>query len=78
MSTSDLLALPCGHKAVITEIKAEEPLRSRLLDLGFLPGAEVAALFAAPSGSPRAYGICGTVIALRGTDAATILIGGMA
>ncbi len=49
-------------------------LGRRLLDLGFVEGAFVKRLFAAPSGDPAAYGICGAVIALRADDASGIAV----
>ena len=45
-----------------------------MLDLGFIPGAPVSALQAAPWGDPVAYGVRGAVIALRREDARRILI----
>jgi DtxR family transcriptional regulator, Mn-dependent transcriptional regulator len=39
--------------------------RRRLLDLGFVPGAEVKAELSSPTGDPMAYRIRGTLIALR-------------
>ncbi len=50
-------------------LTGESPISERLHELGFTPGADVHFLFAAPSGNPRAYGIRGTVIALRNKDA---------
>lgn len=67
-----LSRLPLGSSACIVTLLNPEPLRTRLMDLGFVPGAHITALFAAPSGSPRAYGILNTVIALRQGDAALV------
>lgn len=44
----------------------------RLQDLGFTFGCEITPLFRAPSGDPTAYGLRGSVIALRFCDAALI------
>ena len=67
-----LHTVPEGAAAVIRDIQIDGALRRRLLDLGFTPGAEVACLFAAPSGDPRAYMVRGSVIALRRGDAENI------
>ena len=69
-----LSRLPLGKTARVRSLSAKEPLRSRLLDLGFVPGSEITPLYAAPLGDPRAYRICDTVIALRQRDAATVAV----
>ena len=69
-----LSRLPLGRSARILSLSAAEPLNSRLLDLGFMPGGMVRPLYAAPLGDPRAYLICETVIALRQRDAATVTV----
>lgn len=68
----DLSSLPTGGGATIDTLLTKDPLRRRLFDLGFTPGAHVRCLFAAPGGDPRAYLIRDTVIALRNADAKTI------
>lgn len=67
--TNTLLDVPCGHSAVITAVKADGPMRARLLDLGFAAGRTVDCLFSSPLGDPRAYRVLGTIIALRAKDA---------
>lgn len=69
-----LSRLPIDREARILSLSAEEPLQSRLLDLGFVPGGMVRPLYAAPLGDPRAYLVCETVIALRQRDAATVAV----
>ena len=69
-----LSRLPLGKAARILSLSAQEPLRGRLLDLGFVPGSPIRPLYAAPLGDPRAYLICETVIALRQRDAATVAV----
>ncbi len=70
-----LSRLPLGKTARVLTLSAEEPLKGRLMDLGFVPGSEVRPLFSAPMGDPRAYLVCDTVIALRQRDAATVAVG---
>ena len=69
-----LSRLPIDREARILSLSAEEPLQSRLMDLGFVPGSSIRPLYAAPLGDPRAYLICETVIALRQRDAATVAV----
>ena len=66
--------LPEGRSARIHGLNLPDLRRRRMLDLGFVPGAVVTALYASPWGSPAAYGICGAVIALRREDAAAVTI----
>ena len=69
-----LSRLPLGKRARVRSLSAGEPLKGRLLDLGFVPESEITPLYAAPLGDPRAYLICDTVIALRQRDAATVAV----
>ena len=69
-----LSRLPLGKRARVRSLSAVEPLKGRLLDLGFVPESEITPLYAAPLGDPRAYLICDTVIALRQRDAATVAV----
>ena len=69
MQQASLSSISEGDCAVIDFLDASGMTRRRLLDLGFTPGARVTCLFTAPSGSPRAYMIRGSVIALRRSDA---------
>ena len=69
-----LSRLPIDREARILSLSAEEPLQSRLMDLGFVPGGMVCPLYAAPLKDPRAYLVCETVIALRQRDAATVAV----
>ena len=69
-----LAALAIGEHATVRALHCAGRERRRLLELGFVPGAEVQALHRAPFGDPVAYGICGAVIALRRADSAHIII----
>ena len=44
------------------------------LDLGFAEGAGIRCLFRSMFGDPTAYEICGTVIALRAGDSASVFV----
>ena len=71
---STLSSLGRDGTAVISALNTGGAMRRRLMDLGFIPGARVTALFRGLSGGPTAYLVCGTVIALRECDAATIIV----
>ena len=66
--------LPIGYSAQIVSLKKDGNLRQRLLDLGFVEGTHVIALFKSPSGDPIAYSVRGTVIAIRREDTRCITV----
>lgn len=66
--------LPVGVRATVTGLAAPEPVRRRWMELGFVPGGEVAAAQESPWGDPVAYAVCGAVIALRRADARRIAV----
>ncbi len=63
-----------GMTGYVTVVGGQDPLRRRLLDLGFTPGARVAAVRRGPLGSPTVYLIRGALIALRPADSRTVLV----
>jgi ferrous iron transport protein A len=63
-----------GQRARVVEILVEGQTRRRLLDLGLLPGAEVRAVMRSPLGTPMAYDIRGSILALRPEDASKITV----
>ena len=71
-----LRQLSPGESASIATLEHTGQRRRRLMELGFVPGAPITALQAAPWGDPVAYGVCGAVIALRREDAERITITG--
>ena len=62
-----------GEQGTVKEIKAGGGMGRRLMDLGFVKGAKVACLLAAPGGGMRAYRVRRTVIALRQADARRVI-----
>ena len=74
MATATLDCLSPGQWATIADLAFSDRKQRRLLDLGFVPGAAVTALQAAPWGDPVAYAVCGSVIALRRADAQRIIV----
>lgn len=74
MAKETLLALKKGEHGTVTEISTQNKSFRRLLDMGFVRGAEITMLGTAPLGGMRAYRICGAVIAIRECDAQNIHI----
>ena len=70
----NLAQLQPGESAAVVALTGSNSQRHRLLDLGFVPGCQVTALYAAPWGDPVAYQVCGAVIALRRREAETVSI----
>ncbi|MBN1921790.1 MAG: FeoA domain-containing protein [Anaerolineae bacterium] len=66
--------LPIGSQARVAEVRGGGKHQRRMLDMGFVPGAEVIVVREAPLGDPVAYRVKDTLIALRKEDADTILV----
>ncbi|MCK4598941.1 FeoA domain-containing protein [Candidatus Bipolaricaulota bacterium] len=66
--------LPVGVRAVVAEVKGGGKQQRRMLDMGLVPGAEVTVIRTASLGSPVEYRVKGTAIAMRRSDANTILV----
>ncbi|GMV37261.1 MAG: hypothetical protein AMXMBFR61_17690 [Fimbriimonadales bacterium] len=63
-----------GESARVVSLASEGPERRRLLDLGFVPGAQIRASLRSPLGDPTAYEVRGALIALRREQAARITV----
>lgn len=72
--STDLTALRAGQQATVQRLSASGAMRRRLQDIGLIEGTRVECVGASPLGDPSAYLIRGAVIALRGSDAAQILV----
>lgn len=68
------LAPPARGRVLDISPRCRGAERRRFLDLGFIPGTEVAAELVSPSGDPTAYRVRDTVIALRSEQARLINI----
>jgi len=66
--------LPVDSRARVVEIAGSGKHQRRMLDMGFVPGAEVTTVRKAPLGDPIEYRIKGTAVALRAKDADTVLV----
>ena len=69
MTVNDLAV---GQSGVITQVEGEGALRQHLLDMGVLPGAEIALVKTAPLGDPLEVRLHGYELALRRAEAETI------
>jgi ferrous iron transport protein A len=58
----------------IKQLCSNNPMKRRLMDLGFLPGTKITCLFQSPAKDPLAYRICGTTIVLRKEDSKSITV----
>jgi DtxR family Mn-dependent transcriptional regulator len=71
-----LSGLKIGERGVVLSISARlrGVERRRMLDLGILPGTDIRAEMASPSGNPTAYRVRGALIALREEQARLITV----
>ena len=63
-----------GQTVQVASLLATGSMRRRLLDIGLVEGTAVTCLQRSPSGDPVAYGIRGSVIALRREDSSQVLV----
>ena len=73
--TVKLSSLPIGCPGHVLRVSMGGDVRRHIMDLGFTPGATVEKLYSAWAGSPAAYRVRGTTVALRTGDADRILVG---
>jgi len=66
--------LPAGARALVVEVLGGGRHQRRMLDMGFVPGADVAVIKEAPLGDPVEYRVKGTTVALRRTDANSVMV----
>jgi ferrous iron transport protein A len=63
-----------GESGVLARIELPEADATRLMELGFLPGAHIVAARSAPGGDPRVFRVDGTEFALRRDTARRLLV----
>lgn len=66
--------LEIGEKAKIIEVTADQEIKRRLLDVGFVKGSLIEKILINPSKNMIAYYIKGAVIAIRKSDTEKILV----
>ena len=64
--------LKTGQKALVIRINATGPFKKRLLEMGFVAGAEVEVIKYAPLKDPVEYLVKGYHVSLRHEEASTI------
>ena len=69
-----LHTLQAGEQGIITKLDTNGTIRRRLQDMGMIEGTQITCMQKSLWGDPAAYGIRGSVIALRAQDAAQILV----
>lgn len=60
--------LKLNETGYIKDLKCNDGVKRRLLDLGLIKGTKVVPVFVSPSGDPTAFEIRGSVIAIRVED----------
>jgi ferrous iron transport protein A len=74
MAETTLDTLRPGEAAHVVSLTPGHPLRRRLMELGFIRGAKVSVLRAAPMGDPTMLRLGGTELALRRSDLASVRV----
>lgn len=74
MNTMRLADLTLGASAVVTAVSGDSRIASRLMEMGFVPGAAVQVLRRAPFGGPIQYRVHGVSISMRIAEAACISV----
>lgn len=69
-----LADLPTGQSGILAELDLSPEDAVRLMELGFLPGAWVHAVGAAPGGDPRVFRVDGAQVALRRETARLLIL----
>jgi ferrous iron transport protein A len=70
-----LADIALGTRVLVHELLHEDEMRTRLLELGFLPGTEVRVVRRAPLGCPVEIDVGGARFSLRRDVLGSILVG---
>ena len=73
-SWQTLLDLQDGERGLLEAIDLPLDHATRLMEMGFLPGAEISRGCSAPGGDPRVFRVSGSEVAIRRETAAHLLI----
>lgn len=73
-SATTLDRLGPGEHAVVTAVSGSGPMSVRLLEMGFVPGVEVAVVKRAPLGDPLELRLRGYHVSLRRAEARRVEI----
>jgi Fe2+ transport system protein FeoA len=69
-----LAALREGEEGVLETLDLPDDIATRLMELGFLPGARIRAGRAAPGGDPRVFEVDGSDVAIRRETASRLVL----
>jgi ferrous iron transport protein A len=71
---TSLADLRVGQRAIVKDVEGEGRMMVRLLEMGFVPGVEVALVKRAPLGDPLELRLRGYHVSLRRAEAAAIRV----
>ncbi len=74
VNTLRLADLTPGSSAIVTAIGGASRIASRLMEMGFVPGAVVQVLRRAPFGGPVQYRVHGVSISMRSAEASCVSV----
>lgn len=69
-----LADLAQGQHGMLERLEVPDDVARRLMELGFVPGSRITAMFSAPGGDPCIYRVNGCEIALRLETARKLLL----
>lgn len=69
-----LAELEIGQRAIVKDVEGEGRMAVRLLEMGFVPGVEVALIKRAPFGDPLELRLRGYHVSLRRAEARAIRV----
>ena len=72
MAKKTLANLATGDRAVVVAVGGDRGFARRLLEMGLLPGTEIAVVRRAPLGDPLELRLRGYSLSIRGAEAASI------
>jgi ferrous iron transport protein A len=71
---SSLADLRVGERAIVKDVEGEGRMMVRLLEMGFVPGVEVALVKRAPLGDPLELRLRGYHVSLRKAEARAVVV----
>ena len=69
-----LTEINIGECCCVFDINDECAVKRRLSDMGIVKNRDITPVYNSPFGTPRAYLVCGTLVALRNADARHIMV----
>lgn len=74
VNSESLAALPIGTEAKVSAIQGNNAVTRRLMEMGVVPGVSIKVIKTAPFGCPMEIRVRGYNLALRRTEAESILV----